>query len=86
MKKKLNFQIIDFNSINSPQKKNKNNDNEDVFEIDLNSGGKSTLVFKEDYDKNNELREKKYHFNIHLINFYIFKRILNDHSSFKSYS
>jgi len=65
VKKKLNFQIIDFNSINSPQKKNKNNDNEDVFEIDLNSGGKSTLVFKEDYDKNNELREKKYHFNIH---------------------
>ena len=65
VKKILNFQIIDFNSINSPQKKNKNNDNEDVFEIDLNSGGKSTLVFKEDYDKNNELREKKYHFNIH---------------------
>ena len=51
VKKKLNFQIIDFNSINSPQKKNKNNDNEDVFEIDLNSGGKSTLVFKEDYYK-----------------------------------
>jgi hypothetical protein len=64
VKKKLNFQIIDFNSINLSQKKNKNNDNEDVYEIDLNSGGKSTLVFKEEFDKSNELREKKYHFNI----------------------
>ena len=64
VKKKLNFQIIDFNSINLSQKKNKNNYNEDVYEIDLNSGGKSTLVFKEDFDKSNELREKKYHFNI----------------------
>ena len=63
IKKKLNFQIIDFNTINLSQ--NKNNDNEDVYEIDLNSGGKSTLVFKEDFDKTNELREKKYHFNIH---------------------
>ena len=64
VKKKLNFQIIDFNSIKLSQKKNKNNDNEDVYEIDLNSGGKSTLVFKEEFDKSNELREKKYHFNI----------------------
>ena len=64
VKKKLNFQIIDFNSINLSQKKNKNNDNEDIYEIDLNSGGKSTLVFKEEFDKSNELREKKYHFNI----------------------
>ena len=63
--KKLNFQIIDFNNINLSQKKNKIIDNEDVYEIDLNSGGKSTLVFKEDFDKSNELREKKYHFNIH---------------------
>jgi hypothetical protein len=65
IKKKLNFQIVDFNTINLSQKKNKNNYNEDVYEIDLNSGGKSTLVFKEDFDKSNELREKKYHFNIH---------------------
>ena len=33
--------------------------------IELNSGGKCSLVFKEDFDKSNELREKKYHFNIH---------------------
>ena len=64
VKKKLNFQIIDINSSQKKNKKNKNND-EDVYEIDLNSGGKCSLVFKEDFDKSNELREKKYHFNIH---------------------